>query len=728
MRYFDEYCEVNLDSNTAPFNWVFRSDEKISIKFGVHISKNPLNGQVVYELNDGQGYSEFHRIIAQSQGVIENGFKMFSLTLPPVGNGGGYRYKLSYIDTLGHEHTNSQSRFLLVCDEAPRSMSEISSVFLGYVNDKPLYGPLPQVAMTPSPSDWDRRLFYSIIIDRFARTQQCDRTNLGAVNYDPSSPYASHGGTIRGAIDKIDYLKSLGVRAIFLSPVYVNANDGYHGYHPIHLLMVDPRLGTLECVRELVKKAHEADIAVILDVVNNHIADSINWEEYGGPPGGEFKYLENSDSSAVMPYPIEARNTSLFHGPEYTDLVNQRLFGFLEDWRTETSYVRELLIGHLKYWIAATDIDGFRYDAARHVGLDFWQPCVEEISRYATHLGKKQFLQIAEHAGSTHEEVTEYNSAKFTNLIDYPTYYAVKRSLSDSNWLRGFAEYFCGFLAPSQQYHGGWKKNIMFLDNQDTTRILHEFLNRQIDRENARVCLHFALACLILGPQIPSIYQGTEQEFCGALGTYQKDDTGEVIGHDCYVREDMFDNPACVWKYGPINRKIFKSFSTNHSTFLLIQQLAQIRTQNPLINSGKRTFLCSRNHNLWCMLIHTTPDVEPIFVAMNLGSTSVSEKDVKIPNWYGDFYGVDMLVTTEGGVFHLVDSGMQIQLPPYTFILGKLLLNVQEANKQKPESFSSQKVDLTQLNSNSANPVEHNLNGRAKQKSLSEKNVHTISL
>lgn len=712
MRYFDEYCEVNLDSNAAPFNWVFRSDEKISIKFGVHISKNPDCGRVAYELNDGQGYYDFYHITAETEGAIENGFKMFSVTLPPVNNGGGYRYKLGYLDTFGNEHTNSQSRFLLVCDEAPRSMAEIASVFLGYVNHQPLYGPVPQIAMTSSPDDWDARLFYSIIIDRFARSSDCSRTNLGAVNYDPSSPYGSHGGTIRGVIEQIGYLKSLGIRAIILSPVYVNAADGYHGYHPIHILMVDPRLGTLGCLRELVKKAHEADIAVILDVVNNHIADSINWEQYGGPPGGEFKYLQN-DQSAVMPYPIEARNTSLFHGTEYTDMVNQRLFGFLEDWRTETSYVRELLIQHLKYWIAVTDIDGFRYDSARHIGLDFWEPCVDEISRYAIHLGKKQFLQIAEHAGSTHEEVIEYNSAKFTNMIDYPTYYAVKRSLGDGNWLGCFADYFCGFLAPSQQYHAGWKKNIMFLDNQDTTRILHQFLCRKISQDDARVRLHFALACLILGPQIPSIYQGTEQEFCGALGTYQKDDTEEIIGHDCYVREDMFDNPACTWKFGRINRKTFKPYSINHATFLLIRQLAEIRTQNPLIHSGKRTFLCSRNRNLWCMLIHGTPNEDPILVAMNLGSTTVSEQDVKIPNWYGDFSGVDILATTSGGIFHSVEGGIQIQLPPFTFVLGKLLLNVKEGQKQKQESLSSWRDLLTECNSVSLANVEHHLNGRA---------------
>ncbi|MBD2195440.1 MULTISPECIES: alpha-amylase family glycosyl hydrolase [Calothrix] len=672
MRYFDEYCEVHLDPTIAPDNWVFRTNEKISIKFGVHLSRNPDYGQIIYELNDGQGYGDVDRITTETESVNENGYKMFSIILPPIGNGGGYQYRLGYVDTDGIEHTSERGQFIFVCDEAPRSIAEIPFEFLGYVNHQPLYGPKPKLGMTPSPQNWSARLFYSIIIDRFARSADNSRAGMSAVKYDPSSPHASHGGTIRGVIEQIDYLKSLGIRAIILSPVYVNAPDGYHGYHPIHLLMVDPRLGTLQCLRELVKTAHEADIAVILDVVNNHIADSINWEEYGGPPGGEFKYVQGDDT-AVMPYPIEARNTSLFHGPEYTDMVNQRLFGFLEDWRTETTYVRQLLIQHLKYWIAETDIDGFRYDSARHVGLDFWEPCVEEISRYASYLGKKNFLQIAEHAGSTHEEVLEYNSAKFTNLIDYPTYYAIKYSLHDGNWLGGLADYFCGFLAPSQAYHAGWQNNIMFLDNQDTTRILHQFLSRVKNIDDSRVRLHFGLACLILGPQIPSIYQGTEQEFSGALGLHQKPDTGEWIGHDCYVREDMFENPACVWEFGPINRKTFEPYHQNHPTFKLIRQLAEIRRQNPLIHSGTRTLLCSRNNGLWCVLIHGTGDEPPLFVAMNLGAAPTFEETFKIPHWYGDFSGVDMLINTAAGVFNLVEGGIRIKLPAFAFVLGRLL-------------------------------------------------------
>ena len=671
MRYFEEYCEVHLDPSIAPYNWVFRSNEKIRIRFGVHLSKHPDYGQIVYELNDGQGYCDLDCITAQTESIIENGFKMFSVILPSINNGGGYQYRLGYVDSYGTEHTSERSQFLFVCDEAPRSIAEIPSVFLGLVNNQPLYGPKPSLSMTASPNDWGSRLFYSIMIDRFARSADSKSTGLSAVKYNPSSPYASHGGTIPGVIEQIEYLKSLGVGAIILSPVYVNAPDGYHGYHPIHLLMVDPRLGTLECLRELVKKAHQADIAVILDVVNNHIADSINWEEYGGPVEGEFKYVQG-DEFAVMPFPIEARNTSLFHGPEYTDMVNQRLFGFLEDWRTETSYVRELLIQHLKYWIAETDIDGFRYDSARHVGLDFWQPCVEEISRYASYLGKKEFLQIAEHAGSTHEEVIQYNDAKFSNLIDYPTYYAIKHSLADGNWLGSLADYFCGFLEPAHPYHSGWRNNLMFLDNQDTTRIFHLFLCRVGNQDEARVQLHFAFACLILGPQIPSIYQGTEQEFSGALGMHQCEHTEDWIGHDCYVREDMFDNPACVWKFGSINRKTFAAYSIHHPTFLLIRQLAEIRRQNKLIQSGTRTLLCSHDNGMFCVIIHGAADKQPLLIAMNLGAKPISEEALKIPNYYGEFCGVELLIATSGGLLQLVAGAIQIQLPAFTFVLGRL--------------------------------------------------------
>jgi len=509
--------------------------------------------------------------------------------------------------------------------------------------------------------------------DLFARTHLENRQNLGLVPYDSTSPHASHGGTLQGIIEKLEYLETLGVGAIIISPVYVNEESGYHGYHPLHLLMVEPRLGTLKILRNLVHEARDRNIAVILDVVVNHLADCIDWEDYGGPAGGEFKYIQGREA-AVLPLPIECRNTSLFHGPEYTDIINQRLFGFLEDWRTETTYVRELLIQHLKYWLSETDVDGFRYDSARHVGVDFWKPCLAEIERYATQLGKKQFLQIAEHAGSCHEELTAYNDAGFSGFLDYPTHYILKHSLGNGDWLGGFADYFCGFLSPTSIYSNGWRNNLFFLDNQDTSRILHEFLTRHTERETATKCLHFALACAILGPQRPTVYAGTEQEFSGALGIHQREDTGEWIGHDCHVREDMFDNPGCIWKFGPINHKLFQPYNRDHATFKTIQKLAALRRQNPLIERCTRTVLTSHSHGLRCILLHEMTENCPMLAVMNLGIEALTETALPLPKMLGEIASIEVQLATAGGVFDWLDGQIGVQLPPFSFILAKIAL------------------------------------------------------
>lgn len=670
MRYFEEYCEVHLESNSAPYTWVFRSNEKICIRFGVALDRDPDCGQVVYEFNNGI-HCHYDRVTGGTESRVENGFKMFCVTLPSLKEG-GYRYRLGYCDTNGQEHTSQNSRILYVCDEAPRSMAEISPEYLGIVNDQPLYGLKPQIPITPGPRDWQQRLFYSLIIDRFAQTSSCKRRGLGMVSYDLSSPYTSHGGTLEGLLEQLGYLQNLGVGAVMISPVYVNNPSGYHGYHPIHLLMVDPRLGTLQTLQKFVRKAHEMGIAVILDVVVNHLADSIDWEEYGGPKGGEFKYIRG-DEMAVMPYPIETRNTALFHGPEYTDMINQRLFGFLEDWRTETAYVRQLLIQHLKYWLAVTDVDGFRYDSARHVGLDFWQPCVAEIARYATYLGKAQFLQIAEHAGSTHTELTAYNPAGFCGFIDYPTHYRLKQSVGNGDWLEGFADYFCGFLIPSETYSNNWRHNLMFLDNQDTTRILHEFLSRHQQRDIAQLGLHFSLACLILGPQRPAIYAGTEQEYSGALGMHQDEETGEWIGHDCHVREDMFHNPACVWKFGKINSPAFEPYSQDHATFKLIRQLAGMRSEIPILHKGQRTVLSSQIHGLRSVMIHDTQGSALLVAIMNLSKTALTESYIAIPKDYGEIRGINILFATKGSMVEAVNAQLHVKLSTFGFVLGQLI-------------------------------------------------------
>ena len=83
---------------------------------------------------------------------------------------------------------------------------------------------------------WNEDVVYMILIDRF------HRGSLSRCKAEP--PF--HGGDLAGVLEKLDYLQGLGVTALWLSPVYKNQRDGYHGYWPVDFFSVDPRFGSME--------------------------------------------------------------------------------------------------------------------------------------------------------------------------------------------------------------------------------------------------------------------------------------------------------------------------------------------------------------------------------------------------------------------------------------------------------------------------------------------------
>ena len=93
-------------------------------------------------------------------------------------------------------------------------------------------------------------------------------------------------GDLRGVIMRLPYLKDLGVDAIWLSPFYTSPNkDG--GYDVSNPRDVDPRFGTLDDAAELIKKAHELQLKIIVDIVPNHFSTEHPWfkEAIASPKG-----------------------------------------------------------------------------------------------------------------------------------------------------------------------------------------------------------------------------------------------------------------------------------------------------------------------------------------------------------------------------------------------------------------------------------------------------------
>lgn len=160
-------------------------------------------------------------------------------------------------------------------------------------------------------------------------------------------------GTYAGVIEKIPYLKELGITAVELMPVhqYDLADGNGWGYmtlgffapHCAYARNADPETAPDE-FREMVEALHRADIEVILDVVYNHSAEG---DERG--PTYSFRGIDNSSYYALDPNDLSKH-------------VNLSECG--NDMRTSHPIVRDLIGASLRYWAMEMGVDGFRFDLA----------------------------------------------------------------------------------------------------------------------------------------------------------------------------------------------------------------------------------------------------------------------------------------------------------------------------------------------------------------------------
>jgi len=158
--------------------------------------------------------------------------------------------------------------------------------------------------LTTNTRDWREDVIYQVLIDRFANG---DPTN--DYNVHPLDPARYHGGDWLGLENQLDYIAALGVTALWISPVVKNVEtdasiDGYHGYWAQDLTQTNPHFGDLAALRRLVKKAHERNIKVVVDIVTNHMGQLFFYDvnqngvpdiqiaesgENGAPPGNPVK-------------------------------------------------------------------------------------------------------------------------------------------------------------------------------------------------------------------------------------------------------------------------------------------------------------------------------------------------------------------------------------------------------------------------------------------------------
>src|SRR4029079_11251393 len=168
-------------------------------------------------------------------------------------------------------------------------------------------------------------VIYLIMTDRFADGDKDNNSPTDAPTEanDRSNPRAYHGGDLRGIINKLPYLKDLGVTAIWLTPWYDNwnginrcgepwcPNNYYHGYHAIDYYAIEDHFGDLATLRELVRKAHALGLKVIQDQVANHVGSQHPW--VNDPP------LPNWFHGTVASHQLNTFRNSVLLSPHAND-------------------------------------------------------------------------------------------------------------------------------------------------------------------------------------------------------------------------------------------------------------------------------------------------------------------------------------------------------------------------------------------------------------------------
>ncbi|MES9523098.1 pullulanase-type alpha-1,6-glucosidase [Streptomyces capoamus] len=487
-----------------------------------------------------------------------------------------------------------------------------------------------KLAAVPARHDATREQFYFVMPDRFANGDTSnDRGGLTgsrlSTGYDPTDKGFYQGGDLKGLTKKLDYIKGLGTTAIWLAPIFknrpvqgsgANASAGYHGYWITDFTHVDPHFGTDEDLKTLISQAHAKGMKVFFDVITNHTADLVDYEEksYDYLSKGAFPYLtkdgrpfddaDYADGRRTFPavdadsFPRTPRVTSrakvpswlndpaMYHNRGDSTYAGESAtygdFSGLDDLWTERPEVVHGMERIYQRWVKDFAIDGFRIDTVKHVNMDFWTQWATALDRYAAAHGRKNFFMFGEVYSADTSVTSPYvTQGRLDATLDFPFQDAARSYASQG----GSAQKLASLFADDYRYttdKANAYEQVTFLGNHDMGRIGYFLKQDNPKATDAEILAKDRLAneLMFLSRGNPVVYYGDEQGFTGSGGDKDARQTmfaskvadyldDDEIGTDRTHASDAYDRRAPLYKD--------------------IAALAELRKNNPALTDGVQT-------------------------------------------------------------------------------------------------------------------------------------------
>ncbi|WP_379968878.1 glycoside hydrolase family 13 protein [Epilithonimonas sp. UC225_85] len=347
---------------------------------------------------------------------------------------------------------------------------------------------------------------YLIFPDRFANGDPKNDifNSLNEKTIDRTDEDKRHGGDIKGIVNHLDYIKSLGFTQIWNTPLTENnqPNYSYHGYAATDFYKIDPRFGSNADFKNLVKEAHKRNIGVIWDAVLNHC-------------GAEYYFVKDLPEKSWLNFPdtklrtnhLKSTITDIYateiDRKEYTD---GWFDGHMADLNQRNPLVAKYLIQNTLWWIEYAGLSGLREDTFSYTDKDFLAKWTKTI------LEEYPKMNITGEEMSRNAAQTSYWQIDKKNTDGYQCYLPTMMdfSLNDNivSALNGKESWFSSWRDVYQSVAQDYlfphpEDQLIFPDNHDVDRF-YSRINKNFGHWKLGIAMYMTMR------GIPQFFYGTE--------------------------------------------------------------------------------------------------------------------------------------------------------------------------------------------------------------------------
>lgn len=404
---------------------------------------------------------------------------------------------------------------------------------------------------------------YLLMPDRFSNGDPSNDRIAGmrdqSLNRD--SIFLRHGGDLQGVINHLDYLKDLGITALWMTPVLENdmKERTEHGYAITNHYKVDPRLGDNNAYKKLSDELHKRGMKLIQDAVYNHMG-LYNFLQQDPPAKDwvhqwpDFTHPNYKDQTLFDPHVAQVDKQLQTDG--WFDRI-------MPDLNQKNPYEANFLIQNAIWCVEEFGVDGWRIDTYIYCDLDFMNRCNKALIDEYPHITMFGECWVSGTANEAYFVQNNINTPFKSNLIgvtDFQSLFdGIYPAIKEGNCDRLYQTLSNDFL------YKGPMNNVIFLDNHDLTRFYSE-VGEDVDK------LKMGIGWLLTERGIPQLYYGTEVLMKG------------IKNPDGYVRLDFPGG----WPGDPAN-KFSREGRTDkeNEVFNWTRAIANFRKTSSAIRSGK---------------------------------------------------------------------------------------------------------------------------------------------